>query len=90
MIVGRAVARRRDLADLLERALDRGPRRDGVEPAREVGVVRPLHAEASCVAGPRERRDVGDRVLRRRRDRAPRRAAFRAARKAASSRSRSG
>src|SRR5262249_27428410 len=57
------LAVRLDGADLGERGLHRGALVDGVEPAREIGIVLPLHALGSVVASPGEGRDIGDGVI---------------------------
>src|SRR5262245_61793478 len=63
VVVGGGLTRGLDGGHLLQRLLDRRAFGDGVEPARQVGVVVPFHAMRIVVAGPREGRDVGDRVL---------------------------
>src|SRR5262245_43772279 len=60
VVVGGGLAVRLDGADLGERGLDRGALVDGVEPAREIGIVLPLHALGVVVARPWEGRDIGD------------------------------
>src|SRR5262245_41834959 len=63
VVVRGSLAVRLDGADLGERGLDRGALVDGVEPAREIGIVLPLHALGAVVARPWEGRHVGDRVI---------------------------
>src|SRR5262245_60716975 len=63
LIVTGRFAVRLDGGDLGERGLHGGALGDGVEPARQIGVVFPLHAPGIVIARPREGRDVGDRIL---------------------------
>ena len=63
LVVVRGFAVRFDRADLGERGLHRRPLVDRLEPAREIGIVLPLHALGVVIARPREGGDVGDRVF---------------------------
>src|ERR1051325_9742341 len=63
LVVVGGVAVRLDGADLGERGLDRRPLVNRLEPAREIGMVVPLHALGIVVTRPREGRDVSDRVF---------------------------
>src|SRR5262245_65539908 len=63
VVVGGGLAVRLDGADLGERSLHRRALVDGVEPAREIGIVLPLHALGVVVARPWEGRHVGDGVI---------------------------
>src|SRR5262249_52005901 len=63
VVVRGGLAVRLDGADLGERGLHRGALVDGVEPAREIGIVLPLHALGIMVARPWEGRHVGDGVI---------------------------
>src|SRR5262245_41733319 len=63
LVVGGGFSIRLDGADLGERSLHGRTLSDGVEPARQVGVVLPLHTPGVMVARPREGGDIGDRVL---------------------------
>src|SRR5262249_58412865 len=63
VVVGGGLAVRLDGADLGERGLHRRALVDGVEPAREIGIVLPLHALGIVVARPWEGRHVGDGVI---------------------------
>src|SRR5262249_3741772 len=63
IVVRGGLAVRLDGADLGERGLHRGALVDGVEPAREIGIVLPLHALGVMVARPWEGRHVGDGVI---------------------------
>src|SRR5262245_2543757 len=63
VVVGSGFAVRLDDADLGECRFHRRTLIDGVEPAREIGVVLPLHALSIVVACPWEGGDVGDGIL---------------------------
>src|SRR3984893_4079545 len=63
VVVRGGLAVRLDGADLGERGLHRGALVDGVEPAREIGIVFPFHALGVVVARPWIGRDIGDGVL---------------------------